>query len=189
MPYTHVQFIAYCIYTGPNFQEQNRILKQSYQGLSDEQNDIQARTDLLEVAIRKARDSIRAQDSSSILKTFMIPEFFFRGCKGAYENEQTLKNLMSSLSEMTKDRSWQDWIFVFGSILYQVALLPVLSGPNTKKNVVNFSVIQKGGTDASEGRIIPKKVKTDGDFIKKKDSPKAGDLLLAEDVIMNWQRF
>lgn len=187
MAYQYVQFVAHCIYTGPNFDSNG---KQHYVGLDSPAEDQEARVALLEKAIQRAYQSTTTDQK--VLKVFMLPEFFFRGETGAYMDVDTL---FVRLKFLVKDTKWKDWLFVFGTILCQLDSSPysslVLSpdpanknsGKFNKKVVANFAFVLRGGSIAIKERIIPKIIKTDGDFIKRIDTEPNANFLLADSVV------
>jgi hypothetical protein len=184
MSYSSVQFIAHCIYTGPNFDSSG---KKSYVGLSEQKQDFDARIALLERVLDLAYKN--ALQSSAVLKIFMLPEFFFRGQKGAYELKSltdSVDYLLIKLTTLIKSDKWQDWLFIFGTILCEVDASGLLASNQTQKSkaVLNFSFVQRGGigTNGLE-RIIPKINKSAMDFIKKEDSLLQGDTFFYEPIV------
>ncbi len=112
-PYAKVQFMGYCVNAAPK-----RVVdKKDYLGLDDEKKDVEARVALLARAIDKAYGE--ADKSAITLKVFVVPEFFFRGKKGAYAMtpESAPLHAVEKLQAMTADDKYKNWIFFFGSIL------------------------------------------------------------------------
>lgn len=112
-------------------------IKKNYAGLSNLQDDIQARIALIKRALEIAFS--KASTDKSVLKVFMVPEFFFRGSEGAYLVDN-VELIASKLSTLVEDSQWQDWLFVFGTILGFCEQYN-----STDKIVFNYSLIQKGG--------------------------------------------
>lgn len=70
-------------------------------------------------SLRSANNSIargvaNAIDSSSALKIFMAPEFYFRGADGAYPISTVAEIIREMRSETDQDK-YRDWLFVFGT--------------------------------------------------------------------------
>lgn len=60
--------------------------------------------------------------ASNVLKIFMLPEFFFRGPNGAYslsdlDEGGLLITLADYLYDFVKDPAYEDWLFVFGTVI------------------------------------------------------------------------
>ncbi len=69
-----------------------------YNGLSDESKDVDARLDVLKKGIENAFECPFINKNENCLKIFMLPEFFFRGTKGAYPMD-----IAASLSEKLRE--------------------------------------------------------------------------------------
>lgn len=189
MSYGQVQFIAYCIYTGPKYDY--KLGTQEYVGINildksiteklDDENikkkldelndeDITERVNLVEIAIETAKKN--SDPNENTLKIFMIPEFFFRGAEGAYKMD-VYDKLITKLQGLVEDRRWKDWIFVFGTIVAKSS-----SSFDDKSNNVegyNISLVQKGGFEDSKygpdnARIIMKEYMSGRDFLPQKIS-------------------
>ena len=84
--YTKIQCMGMSICTTPGsltpIEEMSDEGK--YLGYENIKTDIDARLDLLIATIVKAKDSSLVDASDSTLKIFVVPEFYFRGNKGAY---------------------------------------------------------------------------------------------------------
>ncbi len=182
IPYKAVQFVAFCVYTGPNNVWEKGQWKQEYNGYDDIEMDIERRVKILREAIEVA--IIKADKSENFLKIFMIPEMFFQPKIGAYSPEKG-SEIISKLQNLVRDQKWKDWIFVFGTILQ-------LSGekPEGKIGVKNFSLVQKGGfdkEDPSKYSCIIEKVKSSGEFIKDNElseQNKTINALVAESTVL-----
>ena len=128
--YTKVQFVGYVLSTTP-------ALKESVEGMSDwgtylgKENDTEDINDRLKLISKVLRISIpKAVSDNNTLKIFVIPEFFWRGRRGAYRYKDPnkddiyekikkgLTNVINNCVEEQKDKfDPSDWLFVFGSIL------------------------------------------------------------------------
>ncbi|NEP86278.1 MAG: hypothetical protein F6K18_05265 [Okeania sp. SIO2C2] len=175
MNYDHVQFIAYCINTAPKAEWNGTNWKQKYLGLQDALMDIKQRVALVKTAIDIAYNNSQKQNQT--LKIFMIPEFFFRGSRGAYAMPKVHK-VVEDLQKLVKDKKWQDWIFVFGSIVGFSS--PTITGKKRKreeideskdKEIYNFTLVQQGGFEKFEdahnyARVVMKELKSGIDFIQ-----------------------
>ena len=86
--YSQVQFIGYAISTVPKVHVENGTrpgINKYYLGLADTRADIEARLALLSTALHEAQQAFNP--AKGVLRVFVIPEFFFRGIKGAYLSE------------------------------------------------------------------------------------------------------
>lgn len=118
--YHKVQMIGFALSTTPG--NLHSIEETSddgrYLGIDNIGKDIMARLDLVKQAIE---DSYEMHDKSSdVLKIFTIPEFFFRGSKGAYFGTPDsifytyFQNFISSVLSQEK---YKNWIFVLGTLI------------------------------------------------------------------------
>lgn len=174
MPYEKVQFIAYCINTAPK----KALGKQVYTGLNSDITDIAERIKLVRKAIETARDHANTKKADpTVLKIFMMPEFFFRGKTGGYSLDAILgqvdpkapdhpdpKSLVGQLQLLVQHSDWEHWLFIFGSIVgksFQTQeaesgkkLVPGQNLQGTQIDssklieVYNYVLVQKGGTTA-----------------------------------------
>lgn len=172
MAYEKIQFIAYALNTAPT-----RTGSAKYLGLDDAKKDIEARCELIlraaETAASKADSKAdpeadpKAGSSDKTLKVFMLPEFYFRGKKGAYEMDD-VQTAIERLQKMVEKEKWKDWLFAFGTIVGRS------SGPTSSEvETYNFSLLQKGGGDENNrdarARVVMKENKSDIDFISSSD--------------------
>lgn len=139
MSYTAVQFIGYEIFTGPG-----QYPKRHYVGLDSDREDIAARVQLFKKALRTAKASELVDNSSSVLKIFMAPEFYFRGARGAYPLDLLNsggaddRGLVGALTDLIKESEWADWLVVFGTIIGR-------STPSRgRTEVYNVALVQQG---------------------------------------------
>ena len=133
MSYNQIQFIGYEIYTGP--QQDPSTGKKKYLGITNIDEDIKQRIALLKLALEKTHNASDRRDT--VLKIFVVPEFYFRGPKGAYEMDK-VQLIIYKLRQLIKDNKWEHWLFIFGTILG-------ISYSDSSKEVYNFTLVQKGG--------------------------------------------
>lgn len=118
--YSKVQMIGLAISTTPS--NLTSIAETSddgsYLGLDDPQKDISNRIGFLKEAIKQAYEM--RDKSSDVLKVFTVPEFFFRGNKGAYlgDNRKIFNTHFDDLvyGFLAKE-DFADWLFVLGTLL------------------------------------------------------------------------
>ncbi|KAL3915885.1 MAG: hypothetical protein SGARI_008086, partial [Bacillariaceae sp.] len=70
----------------------------------------------------KSTELPKIDHSSNVLKIFMLPEFFWRGPHGAYslsdlDEGGLLIGLADYLYDVVKDPVYEDWLFVFGTVI------------------------------------------------------------------------
>lgn len=75
----------------------------------------------MQEAIGKAFELYQSKHGSEssdakTLKIFMAPEFFFRGFYGAYD-VSAVTEIFTALRGFTKDAKFNDWLFVFGTVI------------------------------------------------------------------------
>lgn len=190
MPYTQLQFIGYAIDTSPR---DNGDGTETYLGLANPQQDIEARCQLMQRAIDTARNNLPQVSPppapGTVLNVFLAPEFYFRGDQGAYQMDD-VQFAIAMLQRLAADDQWDDWVFAFGTIVGTSS--PHLPSPpyeidhDAIKDVYNFVLIQEGGvlSQGSAGaRVVMKELKSDIDFIADVAFP--GGLLLGEVDPMN----
>lgn len=119
--YRKIQFIGMCICATPGDLEQIEEMSDNgvYLGVDDVQKDLNDRIQLVINSIKSA--SNQAEKASDVLKVFVVPEFFFRGNRGAY---RTGKNSYAFFVENFKKlidfialEPYDSWLFVLGSLL------------------------------------------------------------------------
>lgn len=118
--YHKVQMIGFALSTTPG--NLHSIEETSddgcYLGIDDTEKDIIARLDFVKQAIENAYEM--HDKSSDVLKIFTIPEFFFRGSKGAYFGtpysifNTYFQNFISSFLSQEK---YKNWVFVLGTLI------------------------------------------------------------------------
>ncbi|MEH0018047.1 MAG: hypothetical protein V6Z89_00270 [Desulfobacter sp.] len=170
MPYSKVQFIAYALNSAPLADYHYGGLhtdglqiwdeEKFYLGSRIASRDIKARIKIMFKAIDTAYKTGQCDMSSSTLKIFMAPEFFFRGILGAYSMDDA-QTIIEGLRQKIKSGPYRHWIFVFGTTV----AFSRGAGKHTKKEVYNFSVVQKGNGRIADSRVVMKEFKSGIDFI------------------------
>ena len=121
-----------------------------YPGYDDSKADIAGRIAVMERAIEASLEAPDLDTSNDTLKIFLAPEFFFRGPVGAYSaDDPALLELGDSLRSMVANTKWQDWVFVFGSIIGSNKMAPekktnLTGGPLW--DTYNFAIVQRGNS-------------------------------------------
>ncbi len=172
--YTKVQMIAYEINTFPS-SEISQVKKKgwftlpvysrksTYKGNDNELIDISKRSAFLVDAITNA--TAKADINSDTLKVFMVPEFFFRGTRGAYSFDHYDK-LVDMLKGMIEDDKYKHWLFVFGSVLLTWKGDSTSTSLEGTENLIqNVVLVSKGGA-GSEMKAVVKEYMSGIDFIK-----------------------
>ncbi len=120
--YTHVQFIGYAIPTIPlsvaEIGDPNTpcFVEGRYVGIDPAAADIKARIELAMTALQQTRKSGAVDRSASTLKIFVMPEFSFRGTRGAYDAEDfTL--FRRQFAKRVGIKTYENWLFVVGTIV------------------------------------------------------------------------
>lgn len=118
--YRKVQMIGFALSTTPG--NLHSIEETSddgrYLGMEDVEKDISARLDFVKQAIENAYEM--HDRSSDVLKIFTIPEFFFRGNKGAYfGTPDSIFNtyFQGFISSVLSQEKYKNWIFVLGTLI------------------------------------------------------------------------
>ncbi|NZA26504.1 hypothetical protein H0E84_08905 [Luteimonas sp. SJ-92] len=171
MPYDQVQFLGHAINTGPARDPTNNTY--AYVGRSNVDDDIRDRIARVRSLLQVARDE--AAPDAGILKVMMLPEFYFRGPRGAYTLDQALR-VVEGLQALVQDEQWRDWFFAFGSVIaYSYAGDVDPMDDNTEPaEVYNIVPCQIGGygQDAADAARVVMKEKLSGiDFISSPTSP------------------
>eukprot|EP01047_Picozoa_sp_COSAG01_P050307 COSAG01_NODE_5071_length_4507_cov_1.789927_6_plen_228_part_00 len=135
--YKRLQYIGFPIETGYNgYLSQNMLFYGedngvgSYVGLEDIQADIDARVDIMGKAINASASNSSVDVRKDTLKVFLAPEFFFRGPKGAYHAEAPpLMHIGQKLANLVRHPRFEDWVFVFGSIIVRTQSVALFLAP------------------------------------------------------------
>lgn len=159
----------------------------SIEGMSDDgvylgrptiKEDIQARFDFLHTVLEEyiLSKSIAGSDT---LKVFMIPEFFFRGCSGAYLDSEHAASVFFEhyfsdfLNYVRRTEKLNDWLIVLGSVLTTTQTLNN-SAPQygTGDNLLNlYYRLYPKGANGQQAQGVPSL----HDFLKSIDEMEAGD--------------
>ncbi len=166
MAYQRVQFVGWCVNTGPRTRHIRKSathyeVVSKYLGVDDLDADARQRCDYMSTALNEAEGSGFIDRSQNTLKVFMAPEFYFRGPNGAYPLEQVL-SIVEKLRGEVQDAKFKDWLFVFGTALG-------FSRSGQTKEVYNVALVQKGAQGEAGARIVMKEHKSSIDF-KRRDS-------------------
>ncbi|MBB2484562.1 hypothetical protein H5407_04915 [Mitsuaria sp. WAJ17] len=180
MAYTQVQFIAYVLDTAPQL---NPDGSETYLGLSMPALDVDARCALMlramDTAFSLLPQASPPEAAGTTLRVFMAPEFFFRGPTGAYEMDE-VQRVIQQLQASASAAQWDDWVFVFGTIVGSSLPAGQTSG-TPQREIYNFSLVQQGGV-AGQGdtgaRVVMKELKSGIDFVS--STPVPGGLLLGQ---------
>ncbi len=171
MAYTDIQLISYEIFTGPTIAAKDM---RQYKGMSSDLDDMAYRVTLMLEAMECARKA--AVKDANCLKVFVAPEFYFRGSKGAYPIAKVVgegqsdgggRNLLDMLRLLvkTKNRDYEHWLFVFGSIIASSGA-PGLTVQGSQREAYNICLIQRGEQGIEGSRVVVKEHKSGVDFLK-----------------------
>lgn len=144
-----------------------------YVGLSDPIEDAKERVNVMRASVEQAY--VVADQDPTVLKIFVAPEFFFRGIDGAYafDGKNEIDNcgpiciILTGLEGIVADKRFEDWFFVFGSI---VAYDTLPKGHKFEYLFYNVAPIYRGydplKTD-SHGKmfLLPKRYTSNLDFL------------------------
>ncbi|WMD21524.1 hypothetical protein RAS12_03890 [Achromobacter seleniivolatilans] len=179
-PYQSVRFIGHSLCAEPIQIQPGQL---AYMGLNDQQADYHQRCLVVNEAIQTAVQHVPVDPTC--LTIYMMPEFFFRGNAGAYPVER-LSQIVLSLQQLVRDDTFQDWLFVFGTILSTS-----LDTETDKNQVYNHCLVQKGGATypLDQGRLVIKEFKSTIDFIQWQQlSATARDYALADEYTAHLER-
>lgn len=159
---------------------------QCYLGHHDPMKDVARRLEVMRGAVEKAYEE--ADQSNHTLKVFIAPEFFWRGLPGAYSFHhfdelnfddclEPVCALLKGLEELTEDKRFEDWLFMFGTVIARQELPEASDDDPYKYLYYNFAPIYKGfDPDSTMGGIsrrdakgkrflLPKRVVSTSDFL------------------------
>jgi len=123
------------------------------------EDDVRGRVQIMTTAIEKAYDLADKDDRT--LKIFNAPEFFFRGRDGSYVfDEKTWETsavfaIGEALAKYVLDKKFQDFLFVFGTIIATNADAKMENPDDGLAQYVNFALVIKGGPDGDRF-VVPK---------------------------------
>ena len=125
--YENVQFIGYAIPTIPltineiGDPSSACFVQGQYVGIDPQAADIRARIALVLKALRQTVESGAVDPSPSTLKIFVIPEFSFRGTRGAYDDDppavDSFTDFRRQFAQRVSGRAYENWLFVVGTIV------------------------------------------------------------------------
>lgn len=150
---------------------------QCYLGLEDATEDVRSRLNIMTDAVNRAYDVSNKDDDT--LKIFLAPEFYFRGKNGAFQfqskemDEQiggchTVCHILSHLENLVADRRFENWLFLFGSVIAS-EVLP--KGDEFDYQFYNFAPLLRGFDPAASPErvgknfIVPKRYVSNIDFL------------------------
>ncbi len=118
--YSNIQMIGLSVSTTPG--NLNSIEEMSddgyYMGKKDTAEDISERLDFLKSSIEQAY--LHSDSNNDTLKIFVVPEFFFRGVKGAYfGNSNTVfkEHFSDFINSFISQSKYKNWLFIMGTLL------------------------------------------------------------------------
>jgi hypothetical protein len=146
--YSHVQFIGYAIPSIPlslaDIGHGPILVEGRYIGINPAVADIDARIALAMKGVHHAQGSHAVDQSAKTLKIFMMPEFTFRGKRGAYDNAPPIINYFTYFREefakCVAGPDYQDWLFVVGTIVNTVDYVRMSGTPQDEKARVREEV-------------------------------------------------
>jgi hypothetical protein len=169
--YAKVQFVGHVLSTTPLLVESVEDMSDRgvYMGESDDTLDIKERLDIVNDVLGDIfKDSSIDQDHTT-LKIFTMPEFFWRGIKGAYYYNDTscdefynkiYDRLHSVLQNYSQHYALDDWLFIFGSALTTNAVTSCSIQIDSTLSQVGdnylsvYDIVKK--SRAQDGRSIPR---------------------------------
>ena len=119
--------------------------------------------------IKTARDTLikNGTDSSTCLKIFTVPEFYFRppkaeaGCLDRSYSAKTKEAIVKNLTAKLANSDYKHWLFVLGSIIWTTKLeeiegLHASKVSATDKGVRNTCLMMKGGDQDAPVQLFDK---------------------------------
>jgi hypothetical protein len=190
LEYASIQFISYQVNTfpksgaltysgrrnhtfdGKTYKLPTYKVDEAYLGKVDSAEDIDNRCYLVKEAIEAAAARAEISADDNCLKLFMMPEFYFRGGKGAYSLDDYQK-VIEKLRKLVEDDKWNHWLFVFGTVLAIFEPLAIEAEGSkgkiqNRKAILNTALVQKGGAGEEKSCVIIKDVMSDIDFSRQK---------------------
>jgi hypothetical protein len=151
-----------------------------YLGHANDTVDVQHRLHIMKEAVERAHEV--ADPDPSVLKVFIAPEFFWRGQDGAYffdesESESDLPDdssscgevcqVLSGLENLTANSSYQDWLFLMGTVI-TAEKLP--QNDTWDYLFLNFAPLYRGydpdrTTHVGQRFLVPKRYVSNIDFL------------------------
>ena len=125
--YAKVQFVGHVLSTTPSLVESVEEMSDRgvYMGISDDTVDVQQRLDIINDVLGDIFKNSYTDQDPTTLKVFTMPEFFWRGIKGAYYSDASFdefyykiyEGLQLILQNYSQHYVLDDWLFIFGSAL------------------------------------------------------------------------
>jgi hypothetical protein len=150
-----------------------------YLGHANDTVDVQHRLHIMRESVQRAHEV--ADPDPSVLKVFIAPEFFWRGQDGAYffddENDKDLPDdssvcgevcqVLSGLEDLTANSSYQDWLFLMGTVI-TAEKLP--QNDTWDYLFLNFAPLYRGydpnqTTHVGQRFLVPKRYVSNIDFL------------------------
>jgi len=182
--YTSTQFYGFGIFTGGSTNEEECALSNSvgfveselecYLGYDDETTDIQHRMEVLRDAIELAYSLTDEDedDDGSLLKIFVVPEFFFRGGRGSLLGENVISEICNQAEDLITEPRFTNWLFVFGTILASEVYNRGAPEADREWIFYNFAPVMLGGPTSHSRKpfrgLAPKEYVSKIDFLKPK---------------------
>ncbi|KAL3805874.1 hypothetical protein HJC23_007835 [Cyclotella cryptica] len=162
-----------------------------YLGNEDVEKDVNHRLAILADVLRTLHNDVFKEDPEidrdpRVLKILMVPEFFLRGPTGAYSTEEMLESdhkkgelvkLVDKIHEMISDPAFEDYLFVFGTIVAAESMDDGDGEYTAKDNLYfNFAPVYRGGAEDEESGhvhryIILKRYISGADFLSRTELP------------------
>ena len=126
-----------------------------YKGATETEQDIHIRIHLIKTVLKKIEEKPSLNTSSEVLKVFMVPEFYWQGIKGGYQNDDpedfndiVLRHLRT---EIASDEKYIHWMFVWGTLISYKEI----AGHH---NIVNCAIISEGGPEGKDFKVAKKEL-------------------------------
>jgi hypothetical protein len=166
--YNATQFISFTINTlggsASNGECEGRLVDPKedacYLGNEDVEKDVNHRLAIIADVLRTLRDDVFKEDPEidrdpRVLKILMLPEFFLQGPTGAYSTEEMFQSdhkngglikLLDGIREMISDPAFEDYLFIFGTIIASESIYDADGEYTTEDNLYfNFAPVYRGG--------------------------------------------
>lgn len=185
--YSNVQFIGHVLSSTPLLKESVEEMSDwgIYLGLANDSDDINARLQIVSDVLKQVISIGGINKDPSTLKVFALPEFFWRGIKGAYMNSQKANDemykkisdgLINIIKTLEKQYDFSDWLFLFGSILTTFDIPDCITDTDKTLSKVGddylsvYSILKKSAKNKSIPnvshllKIIDKKVESENNY-------------------------
>jgi len=197
--YNATQFISFTINTlggsASNGECEGRLVDPKedacYLGNEDVEKDVNHRLAIIADVLRTLRDDVFKEDPEidrdpRVLKILMLPEFFLQGPTGAYSTEEMFQSdhkngglikLLDGIREMISDPAFEDYLFIFGTIIASESIYDADGEYTAEDNMYfNFAPVYRGGVEEEESGhthryIILKRYISGADFLSRTELP------------------